>query len=67
MSQFYACDRCRKPIDVPTTLINLPLIAKSFDVCDECYLDFREFMSEKGNVHLFKRPFPIDFDRRAEG
>lgn len=61
MSTFYKCDRCLKPTE-HSTFLRLDLIQKHIDLCDECYTEFREFMNEKNNIHLFKKPFPINFD-----
>lgn len=57
MSTFYKCDRCRKEIEEREVIylsIN-PEPTKNLDLCPRCYGDLRAFLSEKGNIHLFKR------------
>lgn len=62
MSSILKCDRCGKFIEniSEMTYLNIPIISKHIDLCRECYSDFREFINEKGFIHLFKKPFPID-------
>lgn len=59
MSSLYRCDRCSRVSEqLEGALISMPMIQKNIDLCSQCYLEFREFICEKGNVTLFKNINP---------
>ena len=60
MSQFYKCDRCGQIIESGTEeFLTLPMRKMSFDLCSDCWQEFKVFINNKGRIHLFKRVEPF--------
>ncbi len=46
------CDRCREPYD--TTEYRITVTNDNYDLCHNCYFEWKAFMKQRGNIDLFK-------------
>ena len=55
MSCFYRCDRCGAIIENGIyEFLTMPIRKSNYDLCFSCWNDFKEFMNERGHIHLWK-------------